>query len=186
MTSMLNRVAGRVFAVVLGVLIVSGGVWAAAQQAGDATDGDGVRAGGFAQPNRGDRHILWPFGSSGQEIRVYGAAQNESSPDPNEHVYLYEPPLRFRVADDGTVDVHRNIFDPRKVNFYLEGLNPDLEKRIEQELLDKKKIGVRPGNVRALQYAVKVVILSCVSRLPSVSPRSRYPGGDLRPDRSVR
>ena len=150
MTSMLNRVAGQVFAIVLGVLIVSGGV-ASAQQAGDATDGDGVRAGGFAQPNRGDRHILEPFDDSDQSIRVYGAAQNAGTDDRDQHVYLYEPPLRFRVAADGTVVVRRNDADPRKVIFYLEGMNQDLEKRI-QELLDADGIKVLARNVRPLQY----------------------------------
>ena len=150
MTSMLNRFAGHVFAVVLGVLLVSGGV-ASAQQAGDTANGDGVRAGGFAQPNRGDRHILEPFDDSDQSISVYGAAQNAGTDDRDQHVYLYEPPLRFRVADDGTVVVRKNDYDPRKVVFYLEGMNQDIEKRI-QELLDADGIKVLARNVRPLQY----------------------------------
>ena len=168
MPSMWVRVAGQVSAVVLWGLIASGGM-ASAQD--DPESGDGVQAGGFPQPNVGDRHILWPFGASDKSIRVYGAVQNESTSDPDEHVYLYEPPLRFRVAADGTIDVRRNDFDPRKVVFYLEGLNQDLEKRI-QELLDEKGIKVLPRNVRALQYTF--IALSD----DSGQWRSRYPEDD--------
>lgn len=149
MTSMLNRVPDM-SAVVFGVLIAFVGM-ASAQQADDAVSGDGVRAGGFAQPNVGDRHILEPFDDSDQPIRVYGAAQNAGTDDRDQHVYLYEPPLRFRVADDGTIVVRRNGADPRKVIFYLEGMNQDLEKRI-QELLDADGIKVLARNVRPLQY----------------------------------
>ena len=151
MTSMLNRVAGHVFAVVLGVLLVASGGVASAQQADGTASGDRLRAGGFAQPNVGDRHILEPFDDSDQSIRVYGAAQNAGTDDRDQHVYLYEPPLRFRVAADGTIVVRRNDADPRKVIFYLEGMNQDLEKRI-QELLDADGIKVLARNVRPLQY----------------------------------
>lgn len=165
MTSMLNRVAGRMFAVVLGVLIVSGGM-ASAQQAGAAADND--QAAGYPQPNNGDRHSLWPFGSSGRSISVFGAAQNAGTDDRDQHVYFYEPPLRFRVADDGTVVVRKNDYDPRKVIFYLEGMNQDIEKRI-QELLDADGIKVLARNVRPLQYTF--IALSD----DSGQWRSRYP-----------
>ena len=144
MKSMLSRICRPVSAIVLSTLVASGGV-ASAQQA------DELQAGGFAQPNVGDRHILEPFGDSDLLIRVYGAAQNAGTSDPGQHVYLYEPPLRFRVADDGTIAIRRNDTDPRKVIFYLEGMNQDLEKRI-QELLDADGIKVLARNVRPLQY----------------------------------
>ena len=147
MTSMLNRICRSVSAIVLSMLVASGGM-ASAQQADNPVSGDRPRAGGFAQPNVGDRHIVRPWG---QSIRVYGAAQNESTSDPDEHVYLYEPPLRFRIVDDGTIDVSRNDSDPRKVTFYLDGLNQDLEERI-QELLDARGIKVLARNLRPLQY----------------------------------
>lgn len=156
MTSMLNRALAM-----FGVLIAFGGM-ASAQQA------DELRAGGFAQPNVGDRHILEPFGDSDQLIRVYGAAQNAGTGDPDQHVYLYEPPLRFRVADDGTIVVRRNDADPLKVIFYLEGVNQDIEKRI-QELLNADGIKVIARNVRPLQYTF--IMLSG----DSGQWRSRYP-----------
>ena len=165
MTSMLNRVAGQVFAVVLGVLIVFGGV-ASAQQADDAADDD--RAAGFPQPNVGDRHILRPFGSSGRPVPVYGAAQNAGTDDWEKHVYLYEPPLRFRIAADGAIAVRRNDFDRRKVVFYLEGMNQALAERI-QVLLDANGIKVHARNVRPLQYTF--IALSDESG----QWRSRYP-----------
>ena len=147
MKQMLNRICRPVSAIVLSMLVASGGM-ASTQQADNPVSGDRPRAGGFVQPNVNDLHILRPWG---QSIRVYGAAQNETTSDPDEHVYLYEPPLRFRIAADGMIDVRRNNFDQRKVTFYLEGLNQDIEKRI-QELLDGLGIKVLARNVRPLQY----------------------------------
>ena len=103
---------------------------------------------------------------------MYGATQNEGTSDPDEHVYLYEPLLRFRIAADGTIDVRRNDFDPGKVVFYLEGLNQDLEERI-QELLNEKGIRVLPRNVRPLQYTFIALSDDSGQRL------SRYPEDGL-------
>lgn len=150
MIAMLVRVAGHVSAVVLWVLLVASGT-ASAQQADGPASGDGIRPSGFMQPNLVDRHPLWPFGDRYMSIDVYGAAQNQSTDDTSEHVYLYEPPLRFRTADDGTIDVRRNYSDPRRVVFYLEGMNPWIEERI-LELLNARGIKVLARNVRPLQY----------------------------------
>lgn len=171
MTSMLERVVYNVSAVVLWMLIVSSGM--AAAQADVPASGDGTRPSGFAQPNVQDAHEVRPFGDRYMPIRVYGAAQNSMTKEVNDDVYLYEPPLRFRIVDDGTVDV-RNYSDPPRVVFYLEGMNQALEDRIHQELLLKEEIGeVLPRNIRPLQYSS--ITLSDVSGQKLIS---RYPPED--------
>ena len=160
------RFVGHVSMVVLWVLIASSGM-VLGQQAGSSSV-DGIQAGGFAQPNVGDRHIVRPFPDSDARLLVYGAAQNQFTDDPDDHVYLYEPPLRFRVVDDGTIDVRRNGSDLQRVVFYLEGMNQSLEGRIQQ-LLNAEEIEVLARNVRPLQYTF--ITLSDDSE----QWRSRYP-----------
>ena len=139
---------------------------ASAQQADRPASGDGRRSGGYALPDVGPRFTL--FDAPDQLFGVYPAAQNERTSDPDQHVYLYEPPLRFRVDDDGATFVRRNDADPRKVIFYLEGVNQDLEKRIH-ELLDAEGRKVLARNVHPLQYTF--IMLSD----DSGQWRSRYP-----------
>ena len=164
MISMLVRVAGHLSAVVFWMLLVSSGT-ASGQQVDGPARNDGS---GFMQPNLVDRHPLWPFGNRYMSIDVYGAAQNQSTDDTSEHVYLYEPPLRFRIADDGMIDVRRSTSDPRRVVFYLEGMNPLIEERI-WELLNAEGTKVLARNVRPLQYTF--ITLSD----DSGQWRSRYP-----------
>ena len=164
MISMLVRVVGRMSAVILCALLASSGM-ASAQQAGSPANGDGS---GFMQPNLVDRHLLQPFGNRYMSIAVYGAAQNQSTTDTTEHVYLYGPPLRFRVTDDGTIDVRRSASDPQRVVIYLEDRNPLTEERLS-ELLNAKGINVLARNVRPLQYT------SITLSDDSGQWRSRYP-----------
>ena len=171
MRSMSIRVAGQMSTVAFWMLTASGGM-ALAQQAGSPVGVDGLRLGGFAQPNVGKRYIVRPFPNSDALLRVYGAAQNEFTGDPDEHVYLYEPPLRFRIAEDGTIDVRQSDFDPGRVVFYLEGMNQSLEERIHQELMNAEGIRVLARNVRPLQYTFITISDD------SEQWRSRYPEDD--------
>ena len=163
MTSMLNRALAM-----FGVLIAFGGM-ASAQQA-DGAASDQLRAVGFVQPNADDVRPFDLLGTADdRSINVFGAAQNRSTSNPNEHIYLYEPPLRFRVADDGMIYVRRNDYDPRKVIFYLENMNQTFAERIQALLDATEGKKVLAGNVRPLPYTFIVL------NDDSEQWRSRYP-----------
>ncbi len=101
------------------------------------------------QPRTADRHEV--FLSDYGEITVYGADRNTSTEDEDEHIYLYLPPLRLKMTDDGRLDVQRGVLN-QTVQFWLEGSSSRLAANIH-EALNEKGVSVLLKNVRPLQYS---------------------------------
>lgn len=101
------------------------------------------------QPNAADVYAV-PVHSYG-DITVYGAARNAASGDTTDHVYLYIPPLRFRLDSGGKAEI--DIEDARnEVVFYLEGASSQLGDSVHQSLQDRLGLKVLRRNVRPLPY----------------------------------
>ena len=97
-----------------------------------------------------DTNRVYSVDVDGQRYTIYEASENAARQDLANHIFLYQPPLRFRVNDNGAIEVNQTADG---IVVYLEGvLRNSTRTRLLANLGQELGRPISPRQLRPLQF----------------------------------